>query len=311
MREACGPAHLKAILATGDLQTYANVYAASMVAMQAGADFIKTSTGKEGVNATLPVSLVMVRALRDYRDTTAQAVGFKPAGGMRSAKDALAWQILMREETGPRLAAPGALPPRRLVDAGRHRATAGTPRHGPLRGREPPRTGLRRGRDERRSGTSGNHGLRPRPRGQPRPRAWLDRHDGGLRPFHRRRVRGEPPRHLRGDVNPATGDRLARSRRAPTTDVRRRRRRRAPAQPAGPRCPATSARGTSTPSRGTCRSMRASSRCSSRSTTASRSAKAATSTSRSSRGISTITPAGPRFWMTSFPATRPTACAGR
>lgn len=100
MREACGPAHLKAILATGDLKTLRNVYAASMVAMQAGADFIKTSTGKEGVNATLPVSLVMVRALRDYGDATGFRIGFKPAGGMKSAKDAIAWQILMKEEMG-------------------------------------------------------------------------------------------------------------------------------------------------------------------------------------------------------------------
>ena len=100
MRAACGPAHLKAILATGDLQTLRNVYAASMVAMQAGADFIKTSTGKESVNATLPVSLVMVRALRDYLDATGHRIGFKPAGGMKSAKDALSWQILMREEMG-------------------------------------------------------------------------------------------------------------------------------------------------------------------------------------------------------------------
>ena len=102
MREACGAAHMKAILATGDLQTLRNVYAASMVAMQAGADFIKTSTGKEGVNATLPVSLTMVRALRDYRDATGHMVGFKPAGGMKTAKDALAWQILMKEEMGLR-----------------------------------------------------------------------------------------------------------------------------------------------------------------------------------------------------------------
>jgi deoxyribose-phosphate aldolase len=100
MRAACGAAHLKAILATGDLQTLRNVYAASMVAMQAGADFIKTSTGKEGVNATLPVSLVMLRAIRDWRDATGHAVGFKPAGGMRSAKDALNWQVLMKEELG-------------------------------------------------------------------------------------------------------------------------------------------------------------------------------------------------------------------
>ena len=100
MRAACGGAHMKAILATGDLKTLRNVYKASMVAMQAGADFIKTSTGKEGVNATLPVSLVMVRALRDYRDRTGYRIGFKPAGGMKSAKDAIAWQILMKEEMG-------------------------------------------------------------------------------------------------------------------------------------------------------------------------------------------------------------------
>ncbi len=100
MREACGGAHMKAILATGDLETLRNVYAASMVAMQAGADFIKTSTGKEGVNATLPVSLVMVRAIRDYGMETGFKVGFKPAGGMKSAKDALGWQILMKEELG-------------------------------------------------------------------------------------------------------------------------------------------------------------------------------------------------------------------
>lgn len=100
MREACGAAHMKAILATGDLATLTNVYAASMVAMQAGADFIKTSTGKEGVNATLPVSLTMLRALRDYGQRTGQRIGFKPAGGMRSAKDAIAWQTLMLEEMG-------------------------------------------------------------------------------------------------------------------------------------------------------------------------------------------------------------------
>ena len=100
MRETCGPAHLKAILATGDLKTLRNVYAASMVAMQAGADFIKTSTGKEDVNATLPVSLVMARALRDYRDRAGFDIGFKPAGGLRTAKDALNWLILMKEELG-------------------------------------------------------------------------------------------------------------------------------------------------------------------------------------------------------------------
>ncbi len=100
MRDACGEAHLKTILATGELRTLRNVYAASMVAMQAGADFIKTSTGKEGVNATLPVSLTMVRALRDYGEETGFKIGFKPAGGIKSAKEAIAWQILMKEEMG-------------------------------------------------------------------------------------------------------------------------------------------------------------------------------------------------------------------
>jgi len=106
MREACGPAHLKAILATGELRTLTNVWRAAMVAMQAGADFVKTSTGKEGVNATLPVSLAMVRAIRDYGDRTGHRVGFKPAGGMRTARDALAWQILMKEELGDPWLAP-------------------------------------------------------------------------------------------------------------------------------------------------------------------------------------------------------------
>lgn len=100
MRAACGAAHLKTILATGDLKTLRNVYKASMVAMMAGADFIKTSTGKEDVNATLPVSLVMVRAIRDYAAATGLAVGFKPAGGLRTAKDAMTWQFLMKEELG-------------------------------------------------------------------------------------------------------------------------------------------------------------------------------------------------------------------
>jgi len=99
-REACGDVHLKAILATGELGTLRNVYRASLVAMMAGADFIKTSTGKETENATLPVSLTMVRAIRDYLERTGQVVGFKPAGGIRTAKDALSWLFLMKEELG-------------------------------------------------------------------------------------------------------------------------------------------------------------------------------------------------------------------
>jgi deoxyribose-phosphate aldolase len=99
-REACGPAHLKAILATGELGTLRNVARASRVAMMAGADFIKTSTGKEKVNATLPVSLVMVRAIRDYRERTGFRVGFKPAGGISTARLAADWLALMKEELG-------------------------------------------------------------------------------------------------------------------------------------------------------------------------------------------------------------------
>jgi deoxyribose-phosphate aldolase len=100
MREACGEAHLKTILATGELGTMKNVYKASMVCMMAGADFIKTSTGKETINATLPVSLVMLRAIRDYGEHTGYKIGFKPAGGIRTAKDAMNMQFLMREELG-------------------------------------------------------------------------------------------------------------------------------------------------------------------------------------------------------------------
>ncbi|MFO7312147.1 MAG: deoxyribose-phosphate aldolase, partial [Bacillota bacterium] len=99
-KEACGGAHLKAIIAAGELGTLRNVYRASLVCMMAGADFVKTSTGKETVNATLPIGLVMVRAMRDYMERTGYRVGFKPAGGIRQAKDALNWMILMKEELG-------------------------------------------------------------------------------------------------------------------------------------------------------------------------------------------------------------------
>lgn len=99
-REACGEAHLKTILATGELSNLTNVAKASQVCMMAGADFIKTSTGKESVNATLPVSLVMVRAIRDYYERIGYRVGFKPAGGIRKAKESLLWLILIKEELG-------------------------------------------------------------------------------------------------------------------------------------------------------------------------------------------------------------------
>ena len=99
-RQACGDAHVKAILATGDLKTLRNVARASLVCMMAGADFIKTSTGKEGVNATLPVTLVMLRMIRAYHDRTGLMVGYKPAGGISAAKDVLNYQFMMNEELG-------------------------------------------------------------------------------------------------------------------------------------------------------------------------------------------------------------------
>lgn len=99
-REACGDAHLKTILAVGELATLSNVARASWVCMMAGADFIKTSTGKESVNATLPYSLVMVRAIRDYHELTGYQIGYKPAGGISKSKEAINYLILMKEELG-------------------------------------------------------------------------------------------------------------------------------------------------------------------------------------------------------------------
>ena len=99
-KQACGSAHMKVILGTGDLLTLRNVARASVVAMMAGADFIKTSTGKEPTNATLPVGLVMTRCIREYAQQTGMAVGFKPAGGIRTAKQSLDWLAMIKEELG-------------------------------------------------------------------------------------------------------------------------------------------------------------------------------------------------------------------
>ena len=99
-RKACGSAHMKTILATGELGTLRNVARASAVCMMAGADFVKTSTGKEPINATLPVSLVMVRAIREYHEKTGYKIGYKPAGGISKAKDALTYLCLIKEELG-------------------------------------------------------------------------------------------------------------------------------------------------------------------------------------------------------------------
>jgi len=101
MKAACGPdIHMKSILAIGELGSMSNVYKASLVCMMAGSDFIKTSTGKESVNAILPVGVVMCRAIREYYEQTGYVVGFKPAGGIRTGKDACTWLILIKEELG-------------------------------------------------------------------------------------------------------------------------------------------------------------------------------------------------------------------
>ena len=99
-RKACGEAHLKTILGTGELATLTNVAKASLVCMLAGADFIKTSTGKEKVNATLPTSLAMIRMIRWFADETGIDIGYKPAGGISSAKTALDYMALMKEQLG-------------------------------------------------------------------------------------------------------------------------------------------------------------------------------------------------------------------
>ena len=99
-RKACGDAHMKTILGTGELATLTNVAKASLVCMLAGADFIKTSTGKEKVNANLPTSLAMIRMIRDFHDQTGIEIGYKPAGGISTAKVALDYMALMKEELG-------------------------------------------------------------------------------------------------------------------------------------------------------------------------------------------------------------------
>jgi deoxyribose-phosphate aldolase len=101
VKEACGPAHLKVILETGELANYDQVRKASLIAMYAGGDFIKTSTGKVGVNATLPVTLVMLEAIRDFYHVTGKKIGMKPAGGISNAKLSLAYLVLLYETMGP------------------------------------------------------------------------------------------------------------------------------------------------------------------------------------------------------------------
>ena len=147
IKEACGDTHLKVILETGELETYDNVRRASILAMAAGADFIKTSTGKVTPAATMPVTLVMLEAIRDFERATGRQVGMKPAGGIRTAKEAIQYLVILYETLGPRWMTPG-LVPFRGVDAAQRRADADrVPADGPLPGPGPLHDRLdRRGR---------------------------------------------------------------------------------------------------------------------------------------------------------------------
>jgi deoxyribose-phosphate aldolase len=106
VKEACGPAHLKVILETGEIGSYDSVRRASFLAMEAGADFIKTSTGKVQPAATMPVTLAMLEAIRDYHWDTGREVGMKPAGGIRTAKEALHYLVMVKESLGDRWLTP-------------------------------------------------------------------------------------------------------------------------------------------------------------------------------------------------------------
>ena len=141
VKAACGDAHLKVILETGELETLDNVRRASILAMAAGADFIKTSTGKVTPAATLPVTLVMLEAIRDFHRRTGRIVGMKPAGGIRTAKEAIQYLVVLYETLGPALDDPGAVPLRRQQPPQRRHPAAPQGAHRPLR-----RPRLRHGR---------------------------------------------------------------------------------------------------------------------------------------------------------------------
>ena len=182
MREACGDAHMKTILATGELKTFRNVYAASMVAMQAGADFIKTSTGKEDVNATLPVSLVMLRALRDYRDATGYDIGFKPAGGIRTAKDA--HQLAHSDARGIGIGRGRATTCSALAQAASSPTSNANSNIG-RRAAIPPPTAMRWGSQwPQIAELMETMDYGPSPEADDAVRAWLKSPRGRLRPFH-------------------------------------------------------------------------------------------------------------------------------
>ena len=215
MREACGVAHLKAILATGDLKTLRNVYAASMVAMQAGADFIKTSTGKEDVNATLPVSLVMLRASARLRRAHRLRHRLQ-AGGRRAHRQGRA-ELADPDArgTGPRLDAQRSVPHRRQRAAHRHRAPARTFRDRPLFRELSPRDGLRPMNKIADLMTTMDYG--PSPENDDAVRGWLASHSGGFGHFIGGRF--TKPGELFDVFNPAKGETIARVSQGGPADV--------------------------------------------------------------------------------------------
>ena len=305
MKEACGDAHLKVILETGELGTYDNVRRASLLAIAGGADFIKTSTGKVAPAATLPVTLCMLEVIRDVHDETGRVIGMKPAGGIRTAKQAIQYLCVAPRDARRRLADARPLPLRRLVAAQR-RADAdpqAADRRLPVPRRLHDRLMARREAARARSPAAARLGVRA---GARVARDRLAR--GALRPLHRRRAGRAAVREwfttdLAGDRGAARRGRAGRRRRTSTLAVdaaRERVRGRLVA-----RCARPSARSTSSGSRGSSRSARASSRSPSRSTAASRSRSRATSTSRSRRRTSSTTPGWADKLEYAFPNRRP------
>ncbi len=288
-RAACGPAHLKAILATGDIRTLSNVATASMVCMMAGADFIKTSTGKEGVNATLDVSLVDgAHDPRIPRAHRASRIGFKPAGGVSTREvGAVEYQILMKEELGrewlePELLRIGASS--LLADIERqleHHVSGRYSAVQPSSRRVSPHARPNQRPHERSANIFSSMAYGPAPEGDRAARVWLAQHADALRPFHQRRVsRAVGKRRSRAHFvshAPARGERLrvevAQGDDADVdaaVDAAR-----AARSPDGRRWAARGARVICTRSRAWCSGTAGSSRCSNRSTTASRFARRA------------------------------------
>ena len=258
VKEACGAAHLKVILETGELGTYDNVRRASLLAIAAGADFIKTSTGKVSPAATLPVTLCMLEVIRDVHDETGRIIGMKPAGGIRTAKQAIQYLCVLNETLGSAWMTPGALPLRRLV-APQRRADAdpqAEDRRLPVRRLLHHR--LMADLEKTRVARTGPARMGVRARARVARRRPLP---GAVRPLRRRRAGRAALRRVvlddraRDRGAPRRGRAGARGGRRP----RRRRRRGTPSRTAGRSCRAPSGPSTSSASRASCSSARASS----------------------------------------------------